>query len=477
MLKQLRQYRFFETLKHTSWYFLGNVLITLLGLASTRIYTTYMSTADYGIAEIYMGLIKVLPVVLTLNLYGAMGRYYFEGKEDWRAFFGNTLLYSGSIFLISGGLYLLAGPVIAPWINVPVAVWNWALPAAAAVVVLSIFNQLFVARRESRKVMTGQFLMSLGRFLGAWILLAWLPLAWEARVVGDALAALVIALGLFWTLKPFLQFSKDKTHLQYAKAFSVPLIPYQLSSFILTYFDQLMINALLGNAANGLYTFAYKIGFLYSNFDVSMQNAASVDFYKWMNEKNYDAIHDQIKSMLKFQTLAASFLILFGSDLGYLLAGNKSFTEGLSLVPLVVIGYVFFALYSLYGRVLFYNKSTLIVSIITLAAGTINILLNYWLLPLYGYWVAGWTTLIAYLTLWLLGMWQVALRKELFQPRLGPQALFIAYLLVGAAVTYSVQEMAPGWIMATLLKGVYFAGLAWKLFSSKIMSLIRLRIQ
>lgn len=436
-----------------------------------------MSTADYGIAEIYMGLIKVLPVLLTLNLYGAMGRYYFEGKEDWRAFFGNTLLYSGILFLITGAVYLLLGPVVAPWINVPVAVWNWALPAAAAVVVLSIFNQLFVARRESKKVMLGQFLMSLGRFLGAWILLAWLPLAWEARVIGDVLAALIVAMGLFWTLRPFIQFSKDKAHLPYAREFSVPLIPYQLSSFILTYFDQLMINALLGNAANGLYTFAYKIGFLYSNFDVSLQNAASVDFYKWMNEKNYDAIHDQIKSMLKFQTLAATFLILFGSDLGYLLAGNKSFTEGLSLVPLVVMGYVFFALYSLYGRVLFYNKSTVIVSIITLAAGSINILLNYWFLPIYGYWIAGWTTLIAYLVLWILGIWQVAKRKHLFQPRLTPQFLLIAYLLAGAAVSYSVQEMALGWVPATLLKGLYFAGLGWHLFRNKILALINFRMQ
>ena len=167
-----------------------------------------------------------------------------------------------------------------------------------------------------------------------------------------------------------------------------------MSAIVLHYSDQLIINKYVGNGEAGLYSFAYKIGFLYHGFDQALQNASKADFYKWMNRKLYPQIKGQIKSMLKLQVLAASFLILFASDLGYFLSSNKAFTVSLHLVPIIIGGYVFFSAYMFYARLILFTKKTAYISLLTIIVVIINITLNLYYIPMYGYVVAAYTCLL-----------------------------------------------------------------------------------
>ena len=81
---------------------------------------------------------------------------------------------------------------------------------------------------------------------------------------------------------------------------------------------------------------------------------------------------------------------------------EKSYHEAFIIIPIVVIGYFFFFLYSLYVGYAFYYKKTLLISIITIVSGLLNIGLNYLLIPKYGYMIAAYTTLITYIVLFLL---------------------------------------------------------------------------
>ena len=69
---------------------------------------------------------------------------------------------------------------------------------------------------------------------------------------------------------------------------------------------------------------------------------------------------------------------------------------------MVVMGYVFVFLYTLYFQYASFRKRTELISLSTFIAGFLNIFLNYWLIPIFGYKVAAATTLVSFIALFLL---------------------------------------------------------------------------
>ena len=165
----------------------------------------------------------------------------------------------------------------------------------------------------------------------------------------------------------------------------MPLIPYILSGQILAYFDQFYIISKVGQEEAGLYSFAYKIGTMLSILLTALLAAAGPDFYKWMNAKQYGELKGQVVSIMKFLALGASFLIFFAGDVGDLLASKDSYNTALPLVPIIVVGYSFFGVAQLYNRFIFYEKRNIWLAIIMLTSGILNIYLNMYFVPLYGY--------------------------------------------------------------------------------------------
>ena len=55
----------------------------------------------------------------------------------------------------------------------------------------------------------------------------------------------------------------------------------------------------------------------------------------------------------------------------------------------------------MYVNYAFYQKKTYLIAVITIITGAINVGLNYWLIPIYGYEVAAWTTLFSYACLFI----------------------------------------------------------------------------
>jgi O-antigen/teichoic acid export membrane protein len=102
----------------------------------------------------------------------------------------------------------------------------------------------------------------------------------------------------------------------------------------------------------------------------------------------------------KYIFLSAIILILFSKEIVMILA-DESYYRALDLVPIIILSYIFVFLYTLFGNYSFYRKKTGLISIATLLAGLINIGLNYWLIPEFGYIAAAYTTLVSYILLFL----------------------------------------------------------------------------
>ena len=88
-------------------------------------------------------------------------------------------------------------------------------------------------------------------------------------------------------------------------------------------------------------------------------------------------------------------LISYSKDLINIFLPQK-FHESYIIVTPVVVGCIFLGLFNIYAQYIGYTKKTVYSSVVLLSSGIINILLNVWLIPIFGYQIAAYTTLISY---------------------------------------------------------------------------------
>ena len=160
--------------------------------------------------------------------------------------------------------------------------------------------------------------------------------------------------------------------------------------------------------------------------------------------------------------LAAVAIILFSSDVVILLA-DKQYHAALPLVPIIVLGYVFVFLYTLFFQYAAFRHRTGLISINTFIAGFANIGLNYYYIPIYGYQAAAYTTLASFALLFLLHY--INARVVLKEKVLSISQL-IPHLLVtcGIAVTFIVLTRTVASYPLLLLMRLLLMGLAVYLF-------------
>ena len=75
---------------------------------------------------------------------------------------------------------------------------------------------------------------------------------------------------------------------------------------------------------------------------------------------------------------------------------DPTYADALNIVPIITMGTVFLGIY--YNLSIWYKltNQNMIGAYITIAGAVITILLNVWLIPIYGYTAAAWTTFICY---------------------------------------------------------------------------------
>ena len=79
--------------------------------------------------------------------------------------------------------------------------------------------------------------------------------------------------------------------------------------------------------------------------------------------------------------------------------GPEEYYEGVYIIPPVVAGVFFTAIFSLYMRVELYLKKSTTIMVATVSAALVNLILNYIFIQLIGYQAAAYTTMFCYLLL------------------------------------------------------------------------------
>ena len=412
ILGKLSSFSFFDSFKHASVYFLGTIMVQGLGIISLPVLTFFLTTEEYGIANVYLTYSAMASVLLSLNLEWAISRYFLEPDADKKGFMA-TIITAITIFFAASGLaiYIYREP-ISELLNLSPKLISWLLLFTYTNIFWLAYGYIKIIEKKSKNMVIAQVLVQYGKFgaavFGIWYLMTLGQEGYMGKIIGEFIVNAFAMLVFIYLLWPYFDFKRMRwAHFIYAISYSLPLVPYALGGHLLTSFDQWYINSELGHEKAGLYSFAFKIGMLMYGLLVALQNASVVQYTEWMDAKEYKKVSTQVFSMHKLTILAGLFLILFSVDLGTLLAAKASFREAMNIVPIIVGAYIFNGIAWNYNRVFNYKKQNIYLTVILLTAAALNMYLNIQFVPTYGYQAAAYTTLFSYIIMALLA-WLVS---------------------------------------------------------------------
>lgn len=382
--------------KASVWYMICNVLQKAVVFLTTPIFTRIMSTEDFGLYTVYNSWYWVVAVFATLNLYcGAFNNGMFEYKTE-RDFYtssiqGLSTTFSTALFLlylpfrewvyqVTGlsfmmcilmYLELLTSPALSFWLARQRFEYRYKAMAKVTIGV-AIFRPLFSATAV---------ILSSNKGL--------------ARIV--SYVAVQFAVGLVFYIY---NFYKGKTFFNKkiwkgALLFNIPLIPHYLSQTLLNQADKLMINAYCGKGQAGIYQLAMSLAMASSIVNTSIGHAFLPWVYEKLKQRDTESIK-RVSNMLMLLVASVNLLMILFAKEAIWLMGGEQYMEAVYVLPPITWSVFFMFVYGLFSNIEFYYKRTSYTMWASVVGCTLNLILNYIFIPKFGYYAAGYTTLVSY---------------------------------------------------------------------------------
>lgn len=378
-------------------YTIGNILIKGITFITLPIFSRILSTSQYGTFNTYMAYESILSIFLGLGMYASIknAKFDFPGKVNE---YVSTLLWITvvpvAVCMILTGLFS----------NSITNVLGLSLPLVMLLIfqsfgsaMLSISNaRLALDYNYSKYLKFACFNTFVNTGLSVLLILCVFNIRREyGRIIGSAVPLVLIGIYVFTTNGYAGKFSFDKKMAKYALVVGFPLIWHYLSQQIQSQFDRIAITNIVGSSYTGIYSFAYSIASILQVIFYSTENVWSVWFFEQMSKKKYKQIREvSCKYMLLIASIA--ILMLVGSKEVIIMMGDREYWEGATIFIPILLGIFLLYLYTIPVGIEYYYKKTKYIALMTGIAAVVNVVLNYLLIPHFGYIAAAYTTLLSY---------------------------------------------------------------------------------
>jgi O-antigen/teichoic acid export membrane protein len=368
----------------------------VMPLASLLIYSRFLEPAEYGVISLFFSYIWVFGILLTLNMHTAIGRFIYDKTINSGELIGTTLLSISVLFSFGIVLVLANHSSVAVILNLPPALLPLLFIVTAGQVAESLLVQILTARERSGHLLAIVLIRSLcALFVTIALLYTIRTDRYFAVLYAEAIFSLLLTAYLLSFLAKNRPWSVSKTTLQAFANYSIPLIPYMLSQTLLSQLDRIMIDRMFDKEATGLYSVGYNLGMMLVMVAGALINALNPRFFAAMDGKRYGDVRRDAYSVFMICMVCAFLIALYGPAVASIFIPQK-YESGYNLIPLFALGGLVSVIFQVWGRVIGYAKKTYLLSVVAIVATVTKILLNFVLLPEFGFLGGAVTTVIAY---------------------------------------------------------------------------------
>lgn len=368
------------------------------------LYTSRLSTADYGVIALTTTLSGVFGILLMQSSEAMFNRYYYicTDEDKRKSFYGATWpvfsFYALAICLLIDLLGKTFGERIFPGVPYQPYLQFTLWTAFLKVTTFSLPRAIFLAREAAWSYAS----ITISSFFISTVLIIYFVAVRNEGALGNVrgafFGALVVAIPSIVITLRNIKPNWNWQHLRTGLVFALPITPHLLSTWALNLADRFVLQQFVPLSDIGIYAFGYQVASIVQVIAYSIATALSPYFLKTATDNpNAPAILSRMATYYIAVVVwgGLGMIALSGSGIK-LVALRPEYYAALAVIPWVVAGSVVRGYYFIFLDAVYFSKNLRVLPMVTFGAALGNIVLNLLLVPQIGYIAAAITTFLCF---------------------------------------------------------------------------------
>lgn len=430
--------------KNIAFLTIGQFGTKLLTFFLVPLYTSVLTSAEYGTYDLYSATVGLFVPVLTLNISDATTVFLLDrnvSKEEIVSISLKYYFYSLLIFasLIAANVFLSFAPLFNEY---PLFLF---LMFAVNGLSQLLLNYARGFDRVKDVSVSGVLCSAVMIALNIIFLLP-LHLGLKGYYLATIAGTLFQILYLCASLKIFCFIKirrQDRTLKKQMLSYSCPMTLNSVSWWVNSVSDRYIVTAMCGIVENGIYSVAYKIPSILSMFQLIFSQAWTLSAVQDFDKDDKSGFFSKMYGFYNVaMCIVCSVLIILANPIAHILYA-KDFFAAWRYVPFLLVSVVFGSLSGYLGGIFAAVKDSKSFATSTVAGAVLNIVLNIVLIHFIGTLGAAVATAAAYILVWAM---RVCKAKKIMRLDVAVAKDCAVYLiLVAQCVVVLLGDKLGGW--------------------------------
>lgn len=396
----------FNTILNTLWFGIIPKISTLINILLLPILTPYLTKSDLGIWGVVSSYTSIVLAVYTLGLHVHFTNIYFEYKSRFNIYWGKLLsIIMFSSFLFSSLLFFL---IIYSFNDIKFS-QRIIIASIAILPVLFNCNSLianhFYPLVSKPKPLVFRNLIS--SLFGLFVLFISVYI-YKIGYLGFILsAATTSVIGFLLYIKPiwidakiFPRLDKNKKRVIDNLRISLPAIPHALGFILLSSSSKIIMTIFNVSLSDiGLYSMGTSFGENITIITIALVTSLVPKIQEKFRSLHFDDFRRLFYIVQSVAIISTIYFAIWLPEFFNLLVKNKQFKYSSEIALFVAFSNVLTPLYFFLSTSVFIEKKTIQILWLVFIPGFLNIILDFLFIPIWGYKVAIFSTLISYWSL------------------------------------------------------------------------------
>lgn len=439
--------------KNTAVIALGSFGSKAISFFMLPIFTRILTRNDYGKIDFFTTTVSLLMPFLTLGIVEAVFRFTMGDINDEEK---SRVLSSALIINVIGTAAFLAVSPILYKIRSISELAIYMVFAIAISSVSSVFKTFVRAQQKLAVYAIGDIIHTVSFATFGIVFVAVLRYGVQGYLLATILSGIADILYLIIAGKIYSYISFRKISITKIKAmlkYSLPMIPNNLSWWIMNVSDRYLLIFFLGFASNGIYSVSYKFMSLITILNGIFYQAWQISAVQQYNQKDKNVFYSNVfKILYTFLLFTVIIFAIILKPLVSLMTGSD-FYEAWNYIPFLFFGAVFSAFSSFFGVGYIASKKSIGAFRTSIIGAGINFGINICFIPILGIQAAALSTMLAFLTMWIVRIFET---RKYFQITINWRILTFNLLLAAISLFANfIPVYGIAWQIAATIVFIY----------------------
>ena len=385
--------------KNTLILSIGTFLPRLASFVTLPILTAFLTKEEYGTFDLITVLVSLLLPSVTLQLKAAAFRFLIDAREDGqeqKRIVTNILAFTAPVSVIALLVLFLVLRDVSPAIKLWVCLFYF------LDILVETIRQ--VARGLSRNLhySVSAVISAVGKMALVFFAVQIAGMGLEGAVIalcaGTFLSLVYLAVRIrIWTFLDFSLISRDA--LRKMIGYSWPMVPNELSMWVMRMSDRFVVTGFMGLAANAVYAVANKIPSIITLAQGALTLAWQENASVVSGEKDADEYYSRMYHVMMRIQAGFACLVLGLSPWLFSILIRGDYTEAYSHMPILSLAIFYASIATYLGGIYVARKQSKSVGITTVIAAIVNLAVDFACIRWIGLYAASVSTLVSYIFL------------------------------------------------------------------------------